>query len=86
MSEQFEQGEVAARGAWQAVAIDLAHCVRFYSRLPVPVLPWEQDAHALPSFLRLVRMVSCQLSRLALPFTSISAPGSPPLSRWPPWC
>jgi adenosylcobinamide-GDP ribazoletransferase len=57
MSEQFEQGEVAARGAWQAVAVDLAHCVRFYSRLPVPALPWEQDAHALPSFPRLVRMV-----------------------------
>lgn len=43
--------------AWQAAATDLAHCVRFYSRLPVPALPWEQDAHALPSFPRLVRMI-----------------------------
>lgn len=41
----------------QAAAIDLAHCVRFYSRLPVPALPWEQDAHALPSFPRLLRMI-----------------------------
>lgn len=43
--------------AWQAAAIDLAHCVRFYSRLPVPALPWEQDAHAPPSFPRLLRMI-----------------------------
>ncbi|MBJ6125890.1 adenosylcobinamide-GDP ribazoletransferase [Microvirga sp. BT325] len=43
--------------AWRAAAIDLAHCVRFYSRLPVPALPWEQDAHAPPSFPRLLRMI-----------------------------
>jgi len=42
---------------WRAAAIDLAHCVRFYSRLPVPALPWEQNAHALPSFPRLVRLI-----------------------------
>ncbi|WP_201830284.1 adenosylcobinamide-GDP ribazoletransferase [Microvirga zambiensis] len=57
MSEQFERGEAVAAGGWQAVAGDLAHCVRFYSRLPVPALPFEQDAHALPSFSRLVRVV-----------------------------
>jgi adenosylcobinamide-GDP ribazoletransferase len=57
MPEQFEQGEAAPISAWQALSIDLAHCVRFYSRLPVPALPWEQNAHALPSFPRLVRMI-----------------------------
>ncbi len=57
MSEQFERGEAAPAGGWQAVAGDLAHCVRFYSRLPVPALPWEQDAHALPNFPRLVRVI-----------------------------
>jgi len=57
MSEQFERSEAAPAGGWQAVAGDLAHCVRFYSRLPVPALPWEQDAHALPSFPRLVRVI-----------------------------
>ncbi|QRM28109.1 adenosylcobinamide-GDP ribazoletransferase [Microvirga sp. VF16] len=57
MSEQFEQGEAATLSGWQAAAADLAHCVRFYSRLPVPALPWEQNAHALPSFPRLVRMI-----------------------------
>ncbi|MBL0406359.1 adenosylcobinamide-GDP ribazoletransferase [Microvirga aerilata] len=57
MSEQIEQGEAEPLAAWKAVTVDLAHCVRFYSRLPVPVLPWEQDPHALPSFPRLVRVV-----------------------------
>ena len=57
MSEQFERSEAAPAGGWQAVVGDLAHCVRFYSRLPVPALPWEQDAHALPNFPRLVRVI-----------------------------
>jgi adenosylcobinamide-GDP ribazoletransferase len=57
MSEQFEQGEAATVSGWQAVTVALAHCVRFYSRLPVPALPWEQNAHALPSFPRLVRVI-----------------------------
>jgi adenosylcobinamide-GDP ribazoletransferase len=57
MSEQFEQGEAATVSGWQAVTVDLAHCMRFYSRLPVPALPWEQNAHALPSFPRLVRVI-----------------------------
>ncbi|MGO4388822.1 adenosylcobinamide-GDP ribazoletransferase [Microvirga sp. 2YAF29] len=42
---------------WQAIAVDLAHCLRFYSRLPVPVLPFEHNAHALPDFQRLVRVL-----------------------------
>ncbi len=25
-------------------------CIRFYSRLPMPVLPWETDPHGLPDF------------------------------------
>ncbi|MET0526782.1 MAG: adenosylcobinamide-GDP ribazoletransferase [Microvirga sp.] len=42
---------------WQALAVDLAHCLRFYSRLPVPALPFEQDTHALPDFPRLIRVL-----------------------------
>ena len=57
MSEQFERGEAAPLASWRAITVDLAHCVRFYSRLPLPALPWEQDAHALPSFPRLVRVI-----------------------------
>ena len=34
--------------------IDLAQVLRFYSRLPIPVLPGERQAHAAPDFARLV--------------------------------
>ncbi|WP_188311992.1 adenosylcobinamide-GDP ribazoletransferase [Salinarimonas soli] len=35
---------------WRAVAADAVRCLRFYSRLPAPVLPWEGDPHAAPDF------------------------------------
>ncbi len=28
----------------------LAQCLRFYSRLPIPALPWEDDPHIMPDF------------------------------------
>ena len=34
---------------------DLAACLRFYSRLPVPALPFETEPHAMPDFGRVVR-------------------------------
>jgi adenosylcobinamide-GDP ribazoletransferase len=43
---------------WRALLRDLAQMVRFYSRLPVPKLPMEQDAHALPDFRQAPRMVA----------------------------
>lgn len=36
---------------------ETAQCLRFYSRLPVPALPWEEDPHALPDFSRMTRML-----------------------------
>lgn len=51
-------------GFWQAITIDLAQALRFYSRLPVPALPWEQNPHALPDFPRLARVLP--LAGLAL--------------------
>lgn len=57
MSEPLEKTQTGQMSAFQAIAVDLAHCVRFYSRLPVPALPWEQDAHALPDFKRLARIL-----------------------------
>ncbi|WP_414471660.1 adenosylcobinamide-GDP ribazoletransferase [Microvirga sp. M2] len=57
MSEPIEVPQDASTGFWRSVTVDLAHCLRFYSRLPVPVLPWEQNAHALPDFPRLVRVL-----------------------------
>ncbi len=57
MSEQIEKTHEVATGGWRLVATDLARCLRFYSRLPVPALPWEQDPHALPDFPRLARVL-----------------------------
>ncbi|MEZ0171712.1 adenosylcobinamide-GDP ribazoletransferase [Microvirga sp. TS319] len=57
MSEQIEVPQDASTGFWRSVTIDLAHCLRFYSRLPVPALPYERNAHALPDFPRLVRVL-----------------------------
>jgi adenosylcobinamide-GDP ribazoletransferase len=36
---------------------ETAQCLRFYTRLPVPALPWEDDPHALPDFSRMTRML-----------------------------
>jgi adenosylcobinamide-GDP ribazoletransferase len=37
--------------------VETAQCLRFYTRLPVPALPWEADPHALPDFSRMTRML-----------------------------
>lgn len=71
MSEQFERDGAATIGGWQAIAVDLAHCVRFYSRLPVPALPFERDAHAPPSFPRLVRAIPLAGLLIGLPAAAL---------------
>jgi adenosylcobinamide-GDP ribazoletransferase len=43
--------------AWRGVSVDVARCIRFYSRLPVPPLPFETDLHAAPEFGRIARVV-----------------------------
>jgi adenosylcobinamide-GDP ribazoletransferase len=37
--------------------VETAQCLRFYTRLPVPALPWEADPHGLPDFSRMTRML-----------------------------
>ena len=39
------------------LAQDLCVCLRFWSRLPVPVLPWETEPHGMPDFARCSRML-----------------------------
>ncbi|WP_336486236.1 adenosylcobinamide-GDP ribazoletransferase [Methylobacterium nigriterrae] len=46
---------------------DLAACLRFYSRLPVPRLPGEPDPHATPDFRTVPRMLPIAGLVLALP-------------------
>ena len=52
-------GEGGREEPWspKGAAIDLARCLRFYSRLPVPALPWEADPHALPDFRSMAPLV-----------------------------
>lgn len=37
--------------------VDVAQCLRFYSRLPIPPLPHESDPYAPPDFSRMARVV-----------------------------
>ncbi|MDP4025111.1 adenosylcobinamide-GDP ribazoletransferase [Methylobacterium sp. NEAU 140] len=52
---------------------DLALCLRFYSRLPVPQLPGEPDPHRAPDFTRLPRMLPLAGLILALPAALVLA-------------
>ncbi len=47
--------------------IDLAACLRFYSRLKLPPLPGEADLHAVPDFRTIPRMLPVAGLILALP-------------------
>ncbi|MFO1149187.1 MAG: adenosylcobinamide-GDP ribazoletransferase [Alsobacter sp.] len=46
-----------AAGGWRGVAVQTAQALRFYSRLPVPGLPFEPDPHAVPDFATLPRIL-----------------------------
>jgi len=54
---------------------DLAACLRFYSRLPVPQLPGEPDPHRAPDFTRLPRMLPLAGVILAAPAALVLAAG-----------
>jgi adenosylcobinamide-GDP ribazoletransferase len=41
----------------EAALSDVVRCLRFYSRLPTPVLPWEADPHGVPDFRTMPRML-----------------------------
>jgi adenosylcobinamide-GDP ribazoletransferase len=47
--------------------LHLAQCVRFYSRIPVPALPFETDPHAIPDFSRAVWILPVAALIIALP-------------------
>jgi adenosylcobinamide-GDP ribazoletransferase len=44
----IEREHWADKPAWQRVAIDVARAVRFYSRIPLPALPFETEPHGVP--------------------------------------
>ena len=57
MREHGGKAGPSPTAAWQEVAVDVARCLRFYSRLPVPALPWEEDPYTVPDFQRLTRIL-----------------------------
>ena len=57
------------------LALDLAACLRFWSRLPVPGLPGEPEAHAMPDFGIATRMLPLAGFVIALPAALVLAFG-----------
>jgi adenosylcobinamide-GDP ribazoletransferase len=58
MSDQIDQTGRSATAAWQQWLVRLAQALRFFSRLPVPRLPFESAAaHSAPDFKALVPVV-----------------------------
>ncbi len=57
-------------------AADLLACLRFYSRLPVPVLGFETAPHAMPDFSRAIRMLPLAGLIIALPAALVLAAGA----------
>lgn len=53
--------------AWPGWLIATATCIRFYSRLPVPALPGEQNIHAAPDFRTIPRALPLAAVIIALP-------------------
>ena len=54
----------------------LFDAIRFYSRIPVPALPWEVDPHAVPDFRILPRMLPLAALLIAVPSALVLAAGS----------
>jgi adenosylcobinamide-GDP ribazoletransferase len=52
---------------WRAAARDFVQMVRFYSRIPMPKLPFEADAHAIPDFTTATRMLPLAGLLIGLP-------------------
>jgi adenosylcobinamide-GDP ribazoletransferase len=51
----------------------LFDAIRFYSRIPVPALPWEADPHAVPDFRILPRVLPFAALLIALPASLVLA-------------
>jgi adenosylcobinamide-GDP ribazoletransferase len=58
MSDHIEKTQGSSSPSlWQALTVDLVQALRFYSRLPLPALPWEPDPHAPPNFQSVARVL-----------------------------
>jgi adenosylcobinamide-GDP ribazoletransferase len=59
--------DARALSGWRAILRDLVQMLRFYSRLPMPKLPFETDAHAIPDFTTAPRMLPFAALAIGLP-------------------
>lgn len=57
MSDRLKEAGSLSLPAWQEILTDIARALRFYSRLPIPVLPWDGDPHGLPDGGRIARVL-----------------------------
>jgi adenosylcobinamide-GDP ribazoletransferase len=75
--------DARALSGWRALLRDFAQMLRFYSRIPVPRLPFETDAHAIPDFTTAPRMLPFAALVIGLPGAAAlwlgAALGLPPL-------
>lgn len=85
-----EEQDEATSQAWlprksrlRVMVLDLARALRFFSRLPVPALPFERDPYDMPDFSRMTRMLPLAGALIALPGALVLlialALGLPPL-------
>jgi adenosylcobinamide-GDP ribazoletransferase len=56
-----------AAGGWRQPLCELAQMLRFYSRIPVPQLPFENDPHAIPDFASAPRLLPVAGLLIGLP-------------------
>ena len=64
---EIEEKAAAGASLPKRLLVEAAEMLRFYSRLPVPRLPFEIAAHATPDFRHAVRMLPAAAFILALP-------------------
>ncbi|TAJ34281.1 adenosylcobinamide-GDP ribazoletransferase [Bosea sp. (in: a-proteobacteria)] len=71
MAEANSSAEPNTAPAWPGWTVATAICLRFWSRLPVPQLPGEDDRHARPDFRQVPRALPFAALIIALPATFV---------------
>ncbi|MET0745262.1 MAG: adenosylcobinamide-GDP ribazoletransferase [Microvirga sp.] len=61
------------QGGWRSVLVDLARCLRFFSRLPVPALRFEGDPHGPPDLGGMIRALPVAGPIIAVPSALVLA-------------
>lgn len=57
MAAEQGPGQSGTGADGPGLLVEVAQCIRFYSRIPIPALPGEGDPHAVPDFTRIPRVL-----------------------------